>query len=217
MPSRSTIGKKRRRQDDPEDEDIHNTEKRRSCQPNAFFVEPDGTTPEQLKALSTRVAATLSREDQWFRVFDIVCPGHQPRPVSPYHETTMCEATLTYIRKYGPEVLIASLRQGDQLPQGLDPSEIEPALSQALIRTLEQLAASTPVNEHRQDNDKGKLNELPLGAESSQRIASNPHRPRTEDTESCFFKAHTTQPTESGEFPNFGTASVGVEEGDQFW
>lgn len=159
--------------------------RRRSCQPNAFFLEPDGTTPEQREALSKRIPATLSREDQWFSVFDIVCPGYQSRPVSPYHETAMCEATLTYIRNNGPRVFIASLQQEVQWPQELDPSAIEPVLSQVLTHTLEQLAANMPSSEHRQGNDKGMSTEPSLGAESSESIAFSLHHPRIAEACSC--------------------------------
>lgn len=111
------------------------------CLKSEHIVEPDGITEDQQEALKRRVPSKLSREQQWYYVFDIVCPKHQPRPLSPYQETVMCEDTLAHIREYGPEILMNRLRQEDQWPLEVHPSLLEPMISRAMKHTIDQFAS----------------------------------------------------------------------------
>lgn len=83
----------------------------------------------------------------------------------------MCEDTLAHMRKYGPQLFIASLRQEDQWPSGMNSSMIEPVLCRALKATFDRLAASSPGSECPQENDRVKAIETLPAAQSSESTA----------------------------------------------
>lgn len=58
------------------------------CQPRHEPVY-EGVNADQKALLKQRVSAKLSLEGQWFSVFDILFPGHQPRPLSPYVDSRL--------------------------------------------------------------------------------------------------------------------------------
>jgi hypothetical protein len=47
-------------------------------------VRHEGVTRAQKLQLTQRVSSTMAAEDQWFTIFDILFPGHNPRPRSAY-------------------------------------------------------------------------------------------------------------------------------------
>ncbi|KAG6358306.1 hypothetical protein INS49_014190 [Diaporthe citri] len=55
----------------------------RSCESRPA-IRLDGITESQRFQLAKKSAAHSTEEAQWYAVFDIVFPGHQPRPLSPY-------------------------------------------------------------------------------------------------------------------------------------
>jgi hypothetical protein len=55
-----------------------------SCAPRHEYIE--GVDRNQKAKLSKPVPRTLSLEDQWFFIFDILFPGFEPKPRSPYVE-----------------------------------------------------------------------------------------------------------------------------------
>lgn len=196
----------------------HDHIRQKSCQKSALFVEPDGITEEQRKALSYRVPSTkkITREQQWFCVFDIVCPRHQPRPLSPYHESTMCEGIIAQIRDCGLQIFIASLRQEEQWPLGLDASLLEPVLSMAWSHTFDHLAAIGSGSEARQEDNKGNSTGSSASAESSNLPASSPGPSKSADEEVADAQwdvsAHLAM---ANNYPNLTAGLGGVQNGDQ--
>lgn len=55
----------------------------RSCE-SRLLVRLDGITESQRLQLAKKSAPHSTEEAQWYAVFDIVFPGHKPRPSSPY-------------------------------------------------------------------------------------------------------------------------------------
>lgn len=78
-----------------------------SC-PAKPVVKLDGVTEAHKLQLAKRPQANLSQEDQWFAVFDIMFPGHQPRPASPYIDTELLQDITLYqdfLMMHGPQIL----------------------------------------------------------------------------------------------------------------
>lgn len=99
------------------------------------FTPLDGYTLQQRNALGQRVSSSLSLEDQWYAVFDIVCPGY-PRPNSPYHDLEVSEALFSDLRLFFTSDAVAAsildnLRRSNRLHQVIDPP-LRDALSQEL-------------------------------------------------------------------------------------
>lgn len=88
--------------------------------------------------LADRSSPHLTIAEQWFTVFDIVCPG-QARPLSPYHDSEVSEVVFTELREFvtgtlGTEIVFSGLRQSVAFgPQ------IEASLREALSRGLGNL------------------------------------------------------------------------------
>lgn len=174
-----------------------------SCETSATIIEPDGLTEEQADALSRRVPSKrqMSLEQQWFFVFDIVCPACQPRPVSPYSGPVLSEALYAHVHKYAPQIFIASLRQEDQWPSGMDTSFVErlkPVLLRALNITLDQLATSRFRSGCSQEDDKGKTIETSPAAKSPELAAHTSSGPMASMADNRFM-AHASQPAPARE------------------
>jgi hypothetical protein len=68
---------------------------------------PQGITSRQQNELGTRVSRRLSKEDQWFSIFDLLFPG-EPRPPSPYIDASLFESSLAYhnfLTSQGPGII----------------------------------------------------------------------------------------------------------------
>jgi hypothetical protein len=81
------------------------------CEVNRSIVY-EGVTRAQKSQLGQRVSARMTLEDQWFTIFDILFPGHQPRPNSPYINvdlTVDLEAFQDMMFTEGPNIIISSL------------------------------------------------------------------------------------------------------------
>lgn len=76
----------------------------------------DGVDRDQKERLSKNVDRKLSTEDQWYSIFDILFPGFDPRPRSPYVEGSVNPVLLAFqdfMTHQGPSVLLASLQARD--------------------------------------------------------------------------------------------------------
>ncbi len=57
---------------------------------------PEGITAQQAALLIRRAPSNLTPEAQWYGVFDILFPGHDPRPATPYVSSNMLQDELRY-------------------------------------------------------------------------------------------------------------------------
>lgn len=68
----------------------------------------DGITESQRQQLAKKSASNISEESQWFAVFDILFPGHGPRPESPYIDRELFQDITLYqdfLMTNGPRIL----------------------------------------------------------------------------------------------------------------
>lgn len=121
------------------------------------FIPLDGITKQQRDSLHQRVASHLSLEDQWYAVFDIVCPGH-PRPISPYHDWEVSQAVLTELRSFLASDAVANsilenLQRSRDLGLVID-AQLREALSRELGDLVDLWAARRSAGiEHPVDHD----------------------------------------------------------------
>ncbi len=74
----------------------------------------EGVTRAQKEELTRRVSPKMALEDQWFAIFDILFPGHTPRPTSAYINTGLTadvEAFQNLMRTIGPSIILSTLEQ----------------------------------------------------------------------------------------------------------
>lgn len=100
-----------------------NHSRERNCDPIENVQAPDGITSEQRDWLHQRGPRNFSEEEQWFRIFEFLFPGH-PRPRSPYNDTTFSEDLLNF-RDFisGPtaqEILFQRVRENSNWTPGLE-------------------------------------------------------------------------------------------------
>lgn len=82
--------------------------------PSRPWIKLDGITDSQGRQLSKKSASNISSEEQWFAVFDIVFPGHEPRPQSPYIDSELLQDITLYqefLTSNGPRILSETLTQ----------------------------------------------------------------------------------------------------------
>lgn len=99
---------------------------------------------QQRNALARRVPLGVSLEDQWYAVFEIVCPGC-PRPISPYHDSEVSGAVLAELRLFltsemAADSILGNLRRSNYLNPMIDAS-LRDALSQELGDLFDRWAA----------------------------------------------------------------------------
>lgn len=73
-----------------------------------------GITADINKQLKQCVSWTAPEEQQWFSIFDILFPGHQPRPQNAYINTDLVAETegfQTFEQIEGPAILLGVLRE----------------------------------------------------------------------------------------------------------
>lgn len=115
--------------------DSHSRE--RNCEPIENVEAPDGITSEQRDWLHQRGPRNFSEEEQWYRIFEFLFPGH-PRPPSPYNDSAFSEDLLDF-RDFinGPtaqEILLQRVRENPNWTPGL-----EAIFRPDLVHGLEQL------------------------------------------------------------------------------
>ena len=87
------------------------------CPKEGFEI--DGISVEQTRLLSKRADPNQSHEEQWYAIFDILFPGHQPRPDSPYLDESLRQALAgaeDLMQRLGPaaiDIAIQSLPPGE--------------------------------------------------------------------------------------------------------
>lgn len=71
---------------------------------------PEGITDEQERKLRKKVPASQSPGEQWYGIFDILFPDHNPRPASAYLDGLLTQQVLEYqlfFRTQGPNIMHA--------------------------------------------------------------------------------------------------------------
>lgn len=84
-----------------------------SC-PSRPLLRLDGITEAQKSQLAKKSMANTTPEDQWYAVFDIVFPGHKPRPRSAYVDSELLQDITLYqdfLTSHGPRILSEVLTQ----------------------------------------------------------------------------------------------------------
>jgi hypothetical protein len=73
----------------------------------------EGVTRAQKEQLTQRVSARMTLEDQWFTIFDILFPGHTPRPTSAFTNTALTIDLETFqdmMLGDGPSIILSTLQ-----------------------------------------------------------------------------------------------------------
>jgi hypothetical protein len=76
-------------------------------------VSYEGVTRAQKVQLTQRVSSKMTLEDQWFTIFDILFPGHTPRPRSAYINvelTVELEGFQDLMYAEGPNIILTAIR-----------------------------------------------------------------------------------------------------------
>jgi hypothetical protein len=134
-----------------------------SCPVQQENITFEGVTRSQKILLGQRVSASMSASDQWFTIFDILFPGHTPRPNSAYINTELTvelEAFQDLMYNEGPRFISSAIRSG-----GLDISAIktveddltallQSAIQEGLQQVFQQWSAKMPGIEQESTNSK---------------------------------------------------------------
>ena len=105
-------------------EDLRDEHCRQSICAIQSVLKIDGISESQRRLLGKKTSPNMSPEEQWFSIFDILFPGHQPRPVSAYADHSLSEELAgfrDYMTSQGPPILAEHLTRA-----GLFPPESEP-------------------------------------------------------------------------------------------
>ncbi|KAL1879295.1 hypothetical protein Daus18300_001876 [Diaporthe australafricana] len=126
--------------------DDHSRE--RSCIPVDGPQPSDGITSEQRDWLHQRGPRNLNEEQQWFRVFGFLFPGHPP-PHSPYNDTVFSEDLLDFRDFIGEppaqEILLHRVRDNPMWSP-----ELEAIFRPDLVHGLDQLYWTWAATGHRE-------------------------------------------------------------------
>lgn len=130
--------------------DDHNRE--RNCEAVENEAAPDGITSEQRDWLHQRGPRGLTEEQQWFRTFEFLFPGH-PVPRSPYNDTTFSEDMLNF-RDYvssaaAQEILLQRVRENP-----IWTTELEAIFRPDLVHGLDQLYWRWAATDHHQSGQE---------------------------------------------------------------
>ncbi|KAH8879307.1 hypothetical protein GQ53DRAFT_756116 [Thozetella sp. PMI_491] len=71
-----------------------------------------GVTRAQKDLLAERLSPRMSLKDQWFAIFDILFPGHTPRPASPFLDTSLTADLMAFqdmMVSDGPDLILSTL------------------------------------------------------------------------------------------------------------
>lgn len=106
-----------------------------SC-PSRRPITLDGITEHQKSQLAKKSAPNASPEAQWFAVFDIVFPGHKPRPSSPYVDSELLQDITLYqdfLTSHGPRILSGVLAERGAVTWNLPDGERDLAAFQQTV------------------------------------------------------------------------------------
>lgn len=96
----------------------------------------DGITESQRQQLAKKSAYNASEEAQWFAVFDILFPGHDPRPESPYIDRELLQDITLYqdfLTSNGPRILSEVLTRRGAITWNLPNEERDLAAFQQTV------------------------------------------------------------------------------------
>lgn len=77
-----------------------------------FGIRYEGLTRKQKEQLGHRVSPKMTLSDQWFTIFDILFPGHTPRPASAFVNPSLTEELEAFqdmMNIEGPAIIISTL------------------------------------------------------------------------------------------------------------
>lgn len=106
-----------------------------SC-PSRRLVTLDGITEYQKSQLAKKSAPNASPEAQWFAVFEIVFPGHRPKPASPYVDSELLQDITLYqdfLTSHGPRILSGILTERGGVTWNLPDGERDLAAFQQTV------------------------------------------------------------------------------------
>ena len=145
---------------DEEDRDEHLRSADCSVRP---MVQLDGVSEKQQKLLSQRISSTMSEDDQWFAIFDILFPGHNPRPRSPYLDQELSEQMQMFrdfLAAQGPTLLSGFLGTRATITWDVPPGEgdlaafQETALADGLLLVLDRFILASAATEPSSSNSQ---------------------------------------------------------------
>ena len=138
---------------DEEDRDEHLRSADCSVRP---LVQLDGVSEKQQKLLSQRISSTMSEDEQWFAIFDILFPGHNPRPKTPYLNQELSEQMQMFrdfLATQGPALLSDFLGTRATITWDVPPGEgdlaafQETALADGLLLVLDRFILASAATE----------------------------------------------------------------------
>lgn len=106
-----------------------------SC-PSRRPITLDGITEYQKSQLAKKSAPNASPEAQWFAVFEIVFPGHTPKPASPYVDSELLQDITLYqdfLTSHGPRILSGILDERGAVTWNLPDGERDLAAFQQTV------------------------------------------------------------------------------------
>ncbi|KAK2598767.1 hypothetical protein N8I77_012155 [Diaporthe amygdali] len=132
--------------------------RRRNCLENASMT-VDGINDLQAQKLNGKCSSKTSAEQQWFHVFDICFPGHDP-PRSPSVDRLL-SAELQSFRDYasaeGPSIMMEQLR-GVRIWNEQDSAFLRQVLSDGLERIADRWSQSlTPCDDPKSDGTSSNI------------------------------------------------------------
>lgn len=176
--------------------------RRRNCLENASMT-VDGINDLQAQKLNGKCSSKTSAEQQWFHVFDICFPGHDP-PRSPYVDRLL-SAELQSFRDYasaeGPSIMMEQLR-GVRIWNEQDSAFLRQVLSDGLERIADRWSQSlTPCDDPKSDGTSSKITRASVESDPA-RPAIPPQVPRLargcQGEQATTSAPTTTQPQISG-------------------
>lgn len=166
--------------------DGHNREASCPLRPIRF----DGITESQRQQLSKKSASNTSEEAQWFAIFDILFPGYNPRPESPYVNRELLQDITLYqdfSTSYGPRILSQILTQGGAVTWNLPNEErdlaafqqtvLEEGLHEIFNQWVARSSSGSREDPHASLISRNSSNLTPPSSDTSvARAGSNPHQ-----------------------------------------
>lgn len=130
-------------------EDQRDSHFRQAWCPIQPSIKPDGITENQRLELAKKSASNTSVEAQWFAVFDILFPGHNPRPLSPYVDSELSQDIALYqdfLISDGPRILSSLLTQRGAVTWNLPDGGQQTILEEELRLMFDQWHVRRSIN-----------------------------------------------------------------------
>jgi len=124
-----------------------------SCLVQHETITFEGVTKRQKILLGQRVPAKMTASDQWFTIFDILFPGHTPRPNSAYINTELTvelEAFQDLMYTEGPQLISSAIRSSRLDISAMENVEddsaalLQSAIQDGLQQVFQQWSANMP-------------------------------------------------------------------------